>query len=122
MTSVYLAFDFLYLLMHIIQNETWWSSILTPSSSITHLSISGQLQSYCGLIRRHELYVEYLTSLITHPQLLLFFYLNKMIDVHNVYNLFGLIYRTSVASHLFVESIFEGIDLDESGLLLVFIN
>ncbi|CAF1230283.1 unnamed protein product [Rotaria sp. Silwood1] len=73
MTSVYLAFDYLYLLMHIIQNETWWSSILTPSSLITHLSISGQLQSYCDLIRRHELYVEYLTSLITHPQLLLFF-------------------------------------------------
>ncbi|CAF1525027.1 unnamed protein product, partial [Rotaria sp. Silwood1] len=63
--------------------ETWWSSILTPSSLITHLSISGQLQSYCDLIRRHELYVEYLTSLITHPQLL------------------------------------KGIDLDESGLLLV---
>jgi hypothetical protein len=39
-------------------------TIPIPSSLITHLSISGQLQSYCDLICRHELYVEHLTSII----------------------------------------------------------
>ncbi|CAF2497336.1 unnamed protein product [Rotaria sp. Silwood2] len=71
---------------------------------------SGQLQSYCDLICRHELYVEYRTSIITHHQF--FFYLNKVIFVHN---LFGLIHRTSVASHLFV---CEGIHLDETQLIV----
>ncbi|CAF1318201.1 unnamed protein product, partial [Rotaria sordida] len=123
--------------------EAWWSSmlsILTPSSLITHLSISGQLQSYCDLICRHELYVEHLTSIITHHQLLYFLFEQSDTCTH-VHNLFGLIHRTSVASHLFVESIYtnwdnllkrnkillslkilrtlEGIHLDESGLLLV---
>jgi len=123
--------------------EAWWSSMLsipTPSSLITHLSISGQLQSYCDLICRHELYVEHLTSIITHRHLL--FLLFEQSDTCTyVHNLFGLIHRTSVASHLFVESIYtnwdnllkqnkillslkilrtlEGIHLDESGLLLV---
>ncbi|CAM2712576.1 unnamed protein product [Rotaria socialis] len=123
--------------------EAWWSSMLsipTPSSLITHLSISGQLQSYCDLICRHELYVEHLISIITHHQLL--FLLFEQSDTCTyVHNLFGLIHRTSVASHLFVESIYtnwdnllkrnklllslkilrtlEGIHLDESGLLLV---
>jgi len=115
-------------------------SIPTPSSLITHLSISGQLQSYCDLICRHELYVEHLTSIITHRHLL--FLLFEQSDTCTyVHNLFGLIHRTSVASHLFVESIYtnwenllkrnkillslkilrtlEGIHLDESGLLLV---
>jgi hypothetical protein len=41
-----------------------------PSSLITHLSISDQLQSYCDLICRHELYVEHLTSIITPRHLL----------------------------------------------------
>jgi hypothetical protein len=123
--------------------EAWWSSMLTiptPSSLITHLSISGQLQSYCDLICRHELYVEHLTSIITHRHLL--FLLFEQSDTCTyVHNVFGLIHRTSVASHLFVESIYtnwdnllkrnkilltlkilrtlEGIHLDESGLLLV---
>lgn len=123
--------------------EAWWSSMLsipTPSSLITHLSISGQLQSYCDLICRHELYVEHLTSIVTHRHLL--FILFEQSDTCTyVHNLFGLIHRTSVASHLFVESIYtnwdnllkrnkilltlkilrtlEGIHLDESGLLLV---
>lgn len=123
--------------------EAWWSSMLTiptPSSLITHLSITGQLQSYCDLICRHELYVEHLTSIITHRHLL--FLLFEQSDTCTyVHNLFGLIHRTSVASHLFVESIYtnwehllkrnklllslkilrtlEGIHLDESGLLLV---
>ncbi|CAF3767203.1 unnamed protein product [Rotaria sp. Silwood1] len=51
--------------------EEYWSPILTPSSLITHLSISGQLQSYCDLIDHHELYVEHFTSITTHYQLLL---------------------------------------------------
>ncbi|CAF5163585.1 unnamed protein product, partial [Rotaria sp. Silwood1] len=34
--------------------EALWSSILTPSSSKIHLSISVQLQSYCDLICHHE--------------------------------------------------------------------
>ena len=123
--------------------EAWWSSMLTiptPSSLITHLSITGQLQSYCDLICRHELYVEHLTSIITHRHLL--FLLFEQSDTCTyVHNLFGLIHRTSVASHLFVESIYtnwehllkrnklllalkilrtlEGTHLDESGLLLV---
>ncbi|CAF3598174.1 unnamed protein product [Adineta steineri] len=123
--------------------EPWWSSMLsipTPSSLITHLSISGQLQSYCDLICRHELYVEHLTSIITHRHLL--FLLFEQSDTCTyVHNLFGLIHRTPAASHLFVESIYtnwdhllkrnkillslkilrtlEGIHLDESGLLLV---
>ncbi len=123
--------------------EAWWSSMLaipTPSSLITHLSTSGQLQSYCDLICRHELYVEHLTSIITHRHLL--FLLFEQSDTCTyIHNLFGLIHRTSVASHLFVESIYinwdhllkrnklllslkilrtiEAIHLDESGLLLV---
>ncbi|CAF4728355.1 unnamed protein product, partial [Rotaria sp. Silwood2] len=87
-----------------------------------------------------ELYVEHLTSIITHHQLL--FLLFEQSDTCTyVHNLFGLIHRTSVASHLFVESLYtnwdnllkrnkillslkilrtlEGIHLDESGLLLV---
>jgi hypothetical protein len=111
-----------------------------PSSLITHLSITGQLQSYCDLICRHELYVEHLTSIITHRHLL--FLLFEQSDTCTyVHNLFGLIHRTSIASHLYVESIYtnwenllkrnkillslkilrtlEGIHLDESGLLLV---
>jgi hypothetical protein len=123
--------------------EAWWSSMLsipTPSSLITHLSISGQLQSYCDLICRHELYVEHLTSIITHRHLLYLLFEQSDTCTY-VHNLFGLIHRTSVASHLFVESIYtnwenllkrnklllslkilrtlEGIHLDESGLLLV---
>lgn len=123
--------------------EAWWSSMLsipTPSSLITHLTLTGQLQSYCDLICRHELYVEHLTSIITHRHLL--YYLFEQSDTCTyVHNLFGLIHRTPVASHLFVESIYtnwdhllkrnklllslkilrtlEGIHLDESGLLLV---
>ncbi|CAF5129198.1 unnamed protein product, partial [Rotaria magnacalcarata] len=92
--------------------EAWWSSMLsipTPSSLITHLSISGQLQSYCDLICRHELYVEHLISIITHHQLL--FLLFEQSDTCTyVHNLFGLIHRTSVASHLFVESIYTNWD------------
>lgn len=123
--------------------EAWWSSMLTiptPSSLITHLSITGQLQSYCDLICRHELYVEHLTSIITH-RYLLFLLFEQSDTCTYVHNLFGLIHRTPVASHLFVESIYtnwehllkrnklllslkilrtlEGIHLDESGLLLV---
>ncbi|CAF1277551.1 unnamed protein product [Adineta ricciae] len=123
--------------------EAWWSSMLsipTPSSLITHLSITGQLQSYCDLICRHELYVEHLTSIITHRHLLFLLFEQSDTCTH-VHNLFGLIHRTPVASHLFVESIYtnwdhllkknqlllamkilrilEGIHLDESGLLLV---
>ena len=123
--------------------ESWWSSMLsipTPSSLTTHLSLTGQLQSYCDLICRHELYVEHLTSIVTHRHLL--FLLFEQSDTCSyVHNLFGLIHRTSAASHLFVESIYinwdhllkrnklllalkilrtlEGIHLDESGLLLV---
>lgn len=115
-------------------------TIPTPSSLITHLSISGQLQSYCDLICRHELYVEHLTSIITHHHLLYLLFEQSDTCTY-VHNLFGLIHRTSVASHLFVESIYtnwdnllkqnklllslkilrtlEGIHLDESGLLLV---
>ncbi|CAF1302126.1 unnamed protein product [Rotaria sp. Silwood1] len=55
--------------------EECWSSILTPSSSRIHLSISGQLQSYCDLIYHHELYVEHFTSITTHYQLLLLFFI-----------------------------------------------
>ncbi|CAF5161062.1 unnamed protein product, partial [Rotaria sp. Silwood1] len=51
----------------------WWSPILTPSSLITHLSISSKLQSYCDLICHHELYVKYRTSIITHHQLFFLF-------------------------------------------------
>ena len=123
--------------------EAWWSSMLaipTPSSLTTHLSLTGQLQSYCDLICRHELYVEHLTSIVTHRHLL--FLLFEQSDTCSyVHNLFGLVHRTSAASHLFVESIYinwdhllkrnklllalkilrtlEGIHLDESGLLLV---
>ena len=115
-------------------------SISSPLSVITHLSISGQLQSYCDLICRHELYVDHLTSIITHHQLLLLLF-EQSDSCTYVHNLFGLIHRTSVASHLFIESIYtnldhlfkrnklllslkilrtlEGIHLDESGLLLV---
>ncbi|CAF5103180.1 unnamed protein product, partial [Rotaria sp. Silwood1] len=55
--------------------EACWSPILTPSSLRIHLSISGQLQSYCDLIYHHELYVEYFTSITTHYQLLLLFFI-----------------------------------------------
>ncbi|CAF5162864.1 unnamed protein product, partial [Rotaria sp. Silwood1] len=41
--------------------EACWSPTLTPSSLITHLSISSKLQSYCDLIYHHELYVEHFT-------------------------------------------------------------
>ncbi|CAF1065354.1 unnamed protein product [Rotaria sp. Silwood1] len=54
-------------------HEAWWSPILTPSSLITHLSISSKLQSYCDLICHHELYVKYRTSIITHHQLFFLF-------------------------------------------------
>ncbi|CAF1371005.1 unnamed protein product [Rotaria sp. Silwood1] len=54
--------------------EACWSPTLTPSSRI-HLSISGQLQSYCDLIYHHELYVEHFTSITTHYQLLLLFFI-----------------------------------------------
>ncbi|CAF3504762.1 unnamed protein product [Rotaria sp. Silwood1] len=55
--------------------QAWWSPILTPSSLITHLSISSQLQSYCDLIYHHELYVEHFISITTHYQLLLLFFI-----------------------------------------------
>ncbi|CAF1448635.1 unnamed protein product [Rotaria sp. Silwood1] len=55
--------------------EACWSPILTPSSLITHLSISSQLQSYCDLIYHHELYVEHFISITTHYQLLLLFFI-----------------------------------------------
>jgi hypothetical protein len=115
-------------------------SIPTPTSLITHVSLSGQLQSYCDLICRHELYVEHLTSIITHRHLLILLFEQSDTCTY-VHNLFGLIHRTSAASHLFVESIYtnwdnlfkrnklllsfkilrtlEGIHLDESALLLV---
>ncbi|CAF1448293.1 unnamed protein product, partial [Rotaria sp. Silwood1] len=93
-----------------------WSPILTPSSLITHLSISSQLQSYCELICHHELYVEHFTSITTHYQLLLLFFIEQSDTCTYVHNLFDLIHHTSVASHLFV---CEGIHLYESGLILV---
>jgi hypothetical protein len=89
--------------------EAWWSSMLsipTPSSLITHLSISGQLQSYCDLICRHELYVEHLTSIITHRHLL---YTNWE----------NLLKRNKLLLSLKILRTLEGIHLDESGLLLV---
>ncbi|CAF5169194.1 unnamed protein product, partial [Rotaria sp. Silwood1] len=79
-----------------------WSPILTPSSLITHLSISSQLQSYCELICHHELYVEHFTSITTHYQLLLLFFIEQSDTCTYVHNLFDLIHHTSVASHLFV--------------------
>lgn len=124
-------------------HEAWWSSMLsipTPSSLITHLSLTGQLQSYCDLICRHELYVEHLTSITTHRHLLMLL-VEQSDTCSYVHNLFGLIHRTSIASHLFIESIYtncdhlfkrnqllvslkilrtlENIHLDESGFLLV---
>jgi hypothetical protein len=123
--------------------EAWWSSMLTiptPSSLTAHLSMTGQLQSFCDLICRHELYVEHLTSIITHRHLLVILFEQSDTCTY-VHNLFGLIHRTSIASHLFVESIYthwdylskrnqlllslkilrtlENIHLDHSGLLLV---
>ncbi|CAF3453655.1 unnamed protein product [Rotaria sp. Silwood2] len=68
---------------------------------INNISISSQLQSYCDSICHHELYVEYLTSIIKHYEA--FFYLNKLIFVHS---LFGLIHRILIANHLFVESLY----------------
>ncbi|CAF5142186.1 unnamed protein product, partial [Rotaria sp. Silwood1] len=59
--------------------EACWSPTLTPSSSRIHLSISSQLQSYCGLIYYHELYVKYRTSIITHHQL---FFLFEQRDIY----------------------------------------
>ncbi|CAF1411944.1 unnamed protein product [Rotaria sp. Silwood1] len=55
--------------------EACWSLTLTPSSSRINLSISGQLQSYCDLIYHHKLYVEHFTSITTHYQLLLLFFI-----------------------------------------------
>lgn len=124
-------------------HESWWSAMLavpSPSSLINHLSLTGQLQSYCDLICRHELYVEHLTSILTHRHLLLLLFEQSDTCTY-VHNLFGLIHRTAIASHLFVESIYtnwdsmfkrnqlllglkilrtlEGIHLDESALLLI---
>ncbi|CAF3941392.1 unnamed protein product, partial [Rotaria sp. Silwood1] len=96
--------------------EAWWSPMLTPSSLITHLSISSQLQSYCDLIYHHELYVEHFTSITTHYQLLLLFFIEQSDTCTYVHNLSGVIHHTSVASHLFV---CEGIHSYESGLILV---
>lgn len=123
--------------------ESWWSAMLTipmSNSPMTHLALTGQLQSYCDLICRHELYVEHLTSILTQ-RYLLYLLFEQSDTCSYVHNLFGLIHRTSAASHLFVESIYtnwdyllksnpillslkilrtlESIHLDESGLLLV---
>ncbi|CAF1482122.1 unnamed protein product [Rotaria sp. Silwood1] len=84
--------------------EACWSPILTASSSRIHLSISGQLQSYCDLIYHHELYVEHFTSITTHYQLLLLFFI--------------LSYTSYISCKSFI-FFCERIHLDESGLLLV---
>ncbi|CAF4845093.1 unnamed protein product, partial [Rotaria sp. Silwood2] len=49
-------------------------------------------------------------------QLLLLFLFEQSDTCTHLHNLFGLIHRTAVASHLFV---CEGIPLDESSLVLV---
>ncbi|CAF2922793.1 unnamed protein product [Rotaria sp. Silwood2] len=69
--------------------------------------------SYLTILRK---YFKLLLSLFYIPLLLQWTHILNMLDYTYVHNLFSLIHRTSVASHLFV---CEGIHLDESAELIV---
>ncbi|CAF4760108.1 unnamed protein product, partial [Rotaria sp. Silwood2] len=69
---------------------------------LNNTSIGSQLESYCDLICHYELYVEHLTSITKHYQLLLLFLFEQSDTCTYLHNLFGLIHRTAVAGHLFV--------------------